>query len=156
MRNPLDGFGSLLQRRQENSGIIFTEPQNSANGSFIFPRMWPTGFRETSTVNITWTTNYEGINLYYYHQRGNVATSVPTAATEWYMWEVKTEEANVAEPFVFRIVNAHGTDDEQLNGDFWSTSFFIRRNTPADTATSTGSSELYGDRVYYKAPSNHN
>ncbi|RYP16927.1 hypothetical protein DL765_004851 [Monosporascus sp. GIB2] len=139
MRNPLDGFGSLLQRRQENSGIIYTEPRDSANGSFIFPRTWPIGFRETSTINITWSTNYEGINLYYY-QRGKVATSVQIATTEWYMWEVKTEEANVTEPFVFRIVNAHGTDDEQLNGGFWSTSFFIRRDTPAETVTSTSTS----------------
>ncbi|RYP90032.1 hypothetical protein DL770_003877 [Monosporascus sp. CRB-9-2] len=139
MRDPLDGFGSLLQRRQENSGIIFTEPRDSANGSFIFPRTWPISFRETSTINITWTTNYEGINLYYY-QRGKVATSIQIATTEWYFWEVRTEEANVTEPFVFRIVNAHGTNDEQLNGGFWSTSFFIRRDTPADTVTSASTS----------------
>ncbi|RYO98212.1 hypothetical protein DL766_008794 [Monosporascus sp. MC13-8B] len=141
MRNPFDGFGSLLQRRQENLGIIYTEPRDSANGSFIFPRSWPIVFGETSTINIKWSTIYEDINLYYY-QRGKVATSVQIATTEWYMWEVKTEEANVTEPFVFRIVNAHGTDDEQLNGGFWSTSFFIRRDILVETVTSTSTSTL--------------
>ncbi|KAI1774450.1 hypothetical protein F4818DRAFT_82857 [Hypoxylon cercidicola] len=135
-----DSFDNLdlIRGRDENTGVIYTSPIDTDNGSFIFPRTWPLDFRETSTINISWTTKYEVVNLYYY-QKGKVATSLQLStnqATEWYQWEVMSEETNLTEPFVFRIVNARGTSEEKLNGGFWSTSFYIVRNAVASTTSS--------------------
>lgn len=57
-------------------------------------------------------------------------------AMEWLLWEVGTEETNLTDPFVFRIVDAGGTEDEQLDGGFWSSSFFIIRDATSDTTVS--------------------
>ncbi|KAI0600569.1 hypothetical protein F4775DRAFT_39642 [Biscogniauxia sp. FL1348] len=139
-------LGLMLQARQENTGLIYTTPGDSVNGSFIFPRTWPMNFRETSTINISWTSTYEGVSLYFY-QRGKVANSTQIAkllkanlATDWYQWEVKTDETNLTEPFVFRIVNARGTAEEAALGGFWSTSFFILRDATESATTSPVSS----------------
>ncbi|KAI1488944.1 hypothetical protein F5X96DRAFT_643004 [Biscogniauxia mediterranea] len=141
MWHPLK-LGLTLEARQENTGLIYTTPGDSDNGSFIFPRTWPMNFRETSTINISWTSTYEGVSLYFY-QRGKVTNSTQIAtnlATDWYQWEVKTDETNLTEPFVFRIVNARGTTEEAALGGFWSTSFFILRDAPESTTTSPASS----------------
>ncbi|KAI1504926.1 hypothetical protein F5X99DRAFT_405563 [Biscogniauxia marginata] len=101
--------------------------------------MWPMDFRETSAINITWTTTYEGVNLYFY-QQGKVADSTQIAtnlATGWYQWEVKTADTDLTDPFVFRIVNAFDTEEEMLGGGFWSTSFFILRDASSSTTTSS-------------------
>ncbi len=49
-------------------------------------------------------------------------------ATSWYQWEVHAEETNLTRPFVFRIVNAHGTADERNSGGFYSTSWYLKRD----------------------------
>jgi hypothetical protein len=56
-------------------GPVYTKPLDNENGSFIFPRTFPMNFREGSTLNLTWTTKFNKINLYYY-QRDKVAESV--------------------------------------------------------------------------------
>jgi hypothetical protein len=63
----------------ENAGNLYTSPADSEDGAFVFPRTWPLTFREGSTINITWATTYDSINLYYY-QRGNVANSIQIAS----------------------------------------------------------------------------
>ncbi|ETS76081.1 hypothetical protein PFICI_11468 [Pestalotiopsis fici W106-1] len=70
---------SWLESRDENTGVLYTSPVDTINGSFTFPRQWPLNFRETSLINITWTMKYEGVNLYYY-QRGKVAVSTQIAS----------------------------------------------------------------------------
>jgi len=130
-----------------DEGRVWTIPQDSVNGSFIFPRIYPLTLREGSSINISWVTTYENINLYFY-QRGKVANSVqlgsecrrtfrclqvlmvPLAnlATEWYQWDVRAEERNLTNPFVFRIVNAQGTTEEQNTEGFWSTSWYLSRD----------------------------
>ncbi|KAI0164759.1 hypothetical protein GGR57DRAFT_497635 [Xylariaceae sp. FL1272] len=125
----------------ENTGYIYTTPFDTINGSFAFPRQYPLQFRESSQINITWDTKYEGVNLYYY-QRGKVAVSTQIAtnlATSWYQWEVFAEEKNLTEPYVFHMVNARGTAGEQYDGGFWSTSFFILRDDDDSTSSSTSS-----------------
>ncbi|KAJ8113980.1 hypothetical protein OPT61_g4026 [Boeremia exigua] len=119
-----------------DEGRIWTTPQDSVNGSFNFPRTYPLTLREGSSINISWSMTYENINLYFY-QRGKVATSVQLVtnwATEWYQWEVHAEETNLTNPFVFRIVNAQGTAEEQNGGGFWSTSWFLSRDDKASTS----------------------
>ncbi|KAF2623565.1 hypothetical protein BU25DRAFT_461944 [Macroventuria anomochaeta] len=109
---------------QEMKDASGRHPRDSVNGSFIFPRTYPLTFREGSSINISWSKTYENINLYFY-QRGKVANSVQLVtnlATEWYQWEVHAEETNLTNPFVFRIVNAQGTTEEQNGEGFWSTS----------------------------------
>ena len=68
-------------RQEEEEGRIWTEPQDSSDGGFIFPVTYPTDFREGSSINISWSTTYENINLYFY-QRGKVANSVQLAGKE--------------------------------------------------------------------------
>lgn len=70
---------SGMQTRDENRGNIYTTPMDTVNGSFVFPRTWPMSFREGSTINVSWTTKYSTVNLYYY-QRGKVANSVQVAS----------------------------------------------------------------------------
>jgi len=61
-------------------------------------------------------------------------------ASQWYQWEVRAEETNLTNPFVFRVVNAQGTDEEQRIDGFWSTSWYIKRNSV--TSESEASSSL--------------
>ena len=143
-----------------DEGHVWTTPQDSANGSFIFPRTYPLTFREGSSINVSWSTTYDNINLYFY-QRGKVATSVqlvskcidilrfsqtllmrPVAnlATNWYQWEVRAEETNLTNPFVFRVVNAHGTTEEQNGQGFWSTSWYLSRDDSASKPVTSSSS----------------
>ena len=70
-------FPSHVLPRDE--GNIWTTPQDSVNGSFVFPRTYPITFREGSSINISWSTTFENINLYFY-QRGKVANSVQLAS----------------------------------------------------------------------------
>jgi hypothetical protein len=70
---------SWLEGRDENTGTLYTNPVDTINGSFSFPRQYPLNFRETSLINITWSSEYEGVNLYYY-QRGKVAVSTQIAS----------------------------------------------------------------------------
>jgi hypothetical protein len=72
-------FSFLLGTQAQNTGNIYTTPQDSENGGFVFPRKWPMTFREGSTINITWSTDFISVNLYYY-QRGNVANSIQLAS----------------------------------------------------------------------------
>ncbi|KAF2682382.1 hypothetical protein K458DRAFT_390873 [Lentithecium fluviatile CBS 122367] len=125
-----------------DEGRIFTTPQDSPNGSFVFPRTYPITFREGSSINISWSTTYKNINLYFY-QRGQVATSVQLVtnlAIEWYQWEVRTEEANLTNPFVFRVVNAQGTSEEQSSDGFWSTSWYLARDGSSSESVTLSSS----------------
>ncbi|KAL7626286.1 hypothetical protein AAE478_003057 [Parahypoxylon ruwenzoriense] len=141
MWNPLHGLRLLLDSREDITKPILTSPQDSVNGSFVFPRTWPTNVRETSIINISWVTKYEGVNLYYY-QRGKIAASIRLAtdlATDWYQWVVRMEETDFTEPFVFHIINARGTIDETFIGGFWSTSFIIRDEPPHTASPSTSS-----------------
>ncbi|KAK8095004.1 hypothetical protein PG997_001689 [Apiospora hydei] len=64
----------MLEHREENTGLVYETPADSVNGSFIYPRVFAERFRETSSVNISWKTQYDAINLYYY-QRGKVGAS---------------------------------------------------------------------------------
>lgn len=65
----------------QNTGHIYDTPGDSVSGSFSFPRTYPLSFREASTINVTWTTTFERVNLYYC-QRGNVANSI-LLASKW-------------------------------------------------------------------------
>ncbi|KAI3317843.1 hypothetical protein HD806DRAFT_358758 [Xylariaceae sp. AK1471] len=145
MWHPLRGLSFLLKGRQDdNNEEIHTEPQDSVNGSFVFPVTYPLTFRETSTINITWKTSYEAVNLYYY-QSGKVATSLQISTNlgiKWFQWQVHAEETNLTLPYVFRIVNARGTDYEQTQEGFWSTSFYITRDSSSASTTSMMSSTL--------------
>jgi hypothetical protein len=64
----------------QNNGNLYTTPADSPNGSFVFPRTFPLTFREGSSINISWTTDFESVNLFYY-QRGQVANSIQLAST---------------------------------------------------------------------------
>ncbi|KAK8026303.1 hypothetical protein PG990_004126 [Apiospora arundinis] len=132
----------MLEVRQANGGRIYTKPQDSANGSFTYPRAYPIKFRETSQLNITWNTKYSAVNLFCY-QRGKVATPMQLStnlAEKWFQWDVKVLETNLTEPYVFRIVNAKGTSQEQSNGGFWSSSFSIVRDTRDHPPTTSDAS----------------
>ncbi|KAK8038540.1 hypothetical protein PG993_006951 [Apiospora rasikravindrae] len=105
----------MLNQREENTGRIYVTPSNSVNGSFIYPRVFGERFRETSSK-----TQYDAVNLYTY-QRGKVGASVQLStnlAARWFQWEVRVQETNLTEPYVFRIVNAFGTPEEQLQHGF--------------------------------------
>ncbi|KAF2278189.1 uncharacterized protein EI97DRAFT_499695 [Westerdykella ornata] len=139
---PSASLPTHLDPRDE--GRIWTTPQDSANGSFIFPRAYPLAFREGSNINISWSTKYENINLYFY-QRGKVADSVQLVtnlATNWYQWEVRAQETNLTNPFVFRVVNAKGTAEERTNGGFWSTSWYLTRGGDTSQSVTLSSSTV--------------
>ncbi|ORY11046.1 hypothetical protein BCR34DRAFT_565880 [Clohesyomyces aquaticus] len=57
-----------------------------------------------------------------------VYREIANLAVNWYQWEVSTTEGSLTNPFVFRDVNAVGSDEEAKGGGFWSTSYFIMRN----------------------------
>ncbi|KAI5868012.1 hypothetical protein GGS23DRAFT_608568 [Durotheca rogersii] len=141
MWHPFRSPRSSPPKREENTGTIYEMPWDSANGSFVFPRKWPMDFRETSVINISWTTTYQGANLYYY-QRGKAATPIQLAAnlaTGWYQWEVEAKEADLTEPYVFRIADARGAREQTRTEGFWSTSFYITRDAPASAADPSAS-----------------
>lgn len=64
------------------------------------------------------------------------------SASEWYQWEVGAEESNLTNPFVFRIVNAQGTTEEQNNEGFWSTSWYLTRDDTASESVKSLSSAV--------------
>jgi hypothetical protein len=72
-------YAQVGAQSSENTGVLYTTPGDSEDGQFIFPRTWPQTLREGSTINITWSTVYESVNLYYY-QRGKVASSIQIAS----------------------------------------------------------------------------
>ncbi|KAF7540155.1 hypothetical protein G7054_g1618 [Neopestalotiopsis clavispora] len=64
---------------------------------------------------------------------------IANLATSWYQWEVFAEETNLTEPYVFHMVNARGTNYEQTQQGFWSTSFYILRDETSSSSTSSSS-----------------
>lgn len=84
-------------RRDENTGTLYTSPVDTVNGSFTFPRTWPLSFRETSTINISWSTKYEGVNLYYY-QRGKVAASIQLASKYLSYFQPVSQLCDIRQP----------------------------------------------------------
>ena len=50
-------------------------PVDSQYGFFVFPRAYPLRFREGSTINVSWNTQFDAVNLYFY-QIGKVANSI--------------------------------------------------------------------------------
>ncbi|KAJ8110741.1 hypothetical protein OPT61_g6492 [Boeremia exigua] len=124
---------------------IFKTPYDTINGSFIFPRVWPLTFREGSSINISWSTEYKDIDLYYYQQIKNAASVqlVTNLAANWYQWDVRSEAKDLSEPFVFRIVNARGTPKGRSIGGFYSTSWYLTRDDDASqSATSSPSTKF--------------
>ncbi|KAK8108327.1 uncharacterized protein PG998_010340 [Apiospora kogelbergensis] len=130
----------MLEVRQENKGNVYKKPTVSVNGTFAFPKIYGEKYRETSSLNISWSTKYEAVNLQCY-QRGKVATPMQLStnlAEKWFQWDIKVQETNLTEPYVFRIVNARGTAQEKSGGGFWSSSFFIVRDAvPSSTPSAT-------------------
>ena len=61
-------------------------------------------------------------------------------ATRWYQWEVRAEETNLTNPFVFNVVNAQGTDEELTSQGFRSTSWFLKRDGSSSESASVSSS----------------
>ncbi|KAH8704402.1 hypothetical protein GQ44DRAFT_778091 [Phaeosphaeriaceae sp. PMI808] len=116
--SPTSHPSQVLPREE---GRVWTAPQDSNNGFFLFPRTYPITFREGSSINISWSTTYTNINLYFY-QRGKVVNSVQLGMGG------RTKETNLTNPFVFRVVNSQGTTEEQSNGGFWSTSWYLARD----------------------------
>ncbi|KAK7976953.1 hypothetical protein PG988_004443 [Apiospora saccharicola] len=120
----------MLEQREENTGFIYYNPLDTDNGFFIYPRVFAERFRESSSVNISWRTQYDAVNLYFY-QRGKVAASTQLTtnlAARWFQWQVRVQETNLTEPYVFRILNAFGTSEEQTDSGFWSSSFYVMRD----------------------------
>lgn len=64
----------------ENTGHIYATPQDAKDGGgFIFPRAYPLNIREGSTLNVTWKSSYESVDLYFY-QRGKVTKPTQLAS----------------------------------------------------------------------------
>lgn len=61
-------------------------------------------------------------------------------ALPWYQWRVSAEESNLTEPFVFRVVNGQGSNEEVALGGFWSASFYIWRADAVKSGVSSTSS----------------
>jgi hypothetical protein len=76
-------------------GHVWTTPQDSVDGAFIFPRTYPLTLREGSNINISWSMKYENINLYFY-QRGKVANSVQLVSEYTNMLQMFTNYTNEA------------------------------------------------------------
>lgn len=151
-------YSSNIFPRAEAEGRIFTEPYDTVNGSFVFPRTWPLTFRESSNINIhrpqnTTMSIYTFINRARFQpqcswsvsvQNNLSATSLITRpanlATNWYQWDVHAEEANLTNPFVFRIVNAQGDLRERNTGGFYSTSWYIVQDNDASQSATSSSS----------------
>lgn len=67
-------FASHTLADGNNTAQYSTTPVDSQNGSFIYPRAYPLTFQEGSTVNLTWSTTWIAVNLFYY-QRGQLFTN---------------------------------------------------------------------------------
>lgn len=61
-------------------------------------------------------------------------------ALPWFQWQVSTDERNLTEPFVFRVVNGQGSNEEVALGGFWSASFYIWRVDGARSGVASTSS----------------
>ncbi|KAI1170239.1 hypothetical protein F4777DRAFT_592105 [Nemania sp. FL0916] len=140
MRNVAQSSSLLLEDR--DGGPEIHRGEGNDDGVFKFPNSYPTTFKEGSGINITWSTNYQASNLYYY-QSGKVATSIQITtnlAQQWYQWQVYAEESDLTLPYVFRVVNTFGTTEDQTQGGFWSASFYISRTGPSASASSSKTS----------------
>ena len=143
-------LGSLSHAQDDVDSeiIIWTVPNDTIHGAFIFPRTYPLFFQEGTTVNISWTTSLDFVGLYWNHQ-GAIGTHLLTGkyttgclpvmmltfanerSTPWYQWKVDAIGGNLSNPFSFGIFGAPDTDE----GYFFSTSFYITRKD-AETSSS--------------------
>ncbi|KAL2002729.1 hypothetical protein VTN02DRAFT_6112 [Thermoascus thermophilus] len=118
-------------------------PEHYADGSFLFPNGHPEVFEEGTPMNVSWQTVYNNSNVYLIHGSSfnNPQSIVINTAATWYEWQiaVSPQFMNRSMPFVFRVVNAQGTNEEQMDGGFLSAGFFIPWNQ-ASVGLSTSSS----------------
>ncbi|KAL2222919.1 hypothetical protein M432DRAFT_27627 [Thermoascus aurantiacus ATCC 26904] len=120
-------------------------PATYADGKFLYPNGHPEIFDEGTPMNISWQTVYNNSNLYliYGSEFNNPQGIVINTAATWYEWQISIPPrfANRSIPFVFRIVNAQGTTQDQLAGGFLSAGFYVpAKDQPSVSTSSTRSS----------------
>ncbi|KAE8355453.1 hypothetical protein BDV28DRAFT_146127 [Aspergillus coremiiformis] len=118
-------------------------PAYSPGGKFVYPNGLPSCFTQGSMMNISWETTYMAANLYVIHgakYNEPIAIALNIAST-WREWKVDFPGSPSDEyPFVFRLVDAQGSSDDQKRGGIWSTRFWIL--WPQDTSSSTTTQTL--------------
>ncbi|KAF1816360.1 hypothetical protein P152DRAFT_492492 [Eremomyces bilateralis CBS 781.70] len=135
-------FTSSCCAQEQVPYILHTTPYDNINGSFVYPRDWPSNFSIGSQINITWTTQFPSVHLYYYQNRkiAEIVNIGKALVQPWCLWEVQTTVKNLTDPWVFRIVNAKGTLYDRTNLGFTSAGFYIDRDTnPAPSSSFTQS-----------------
>jgi len=58
----------LAQDTNEDNPAIETTPGDTDFGAFVFPRTYPLTLQEGSTVNVSWSTTLDIIELYCIHE----------------------------------------------------------------------------------------
>ncbi|KAB8261491.1 hypothetical protein BDV32DRAFT_158224 [Aspergillus pseudonomiae] len=135
--------------------VPLPQPDIWPDGKFFYPNGAPQCFSQGSVMNISWETKYKTTNLYLVHGDNYddpVALSLNTAST-WHEWRVGYPTRDDSKPFVFRLVNAQGSSEDQAVGGIWSARFWIGWNqeasssstlTPTPTSTPTPSPTEFG------------
>ncbi|OQO03141.1 hypothetical protein B0A48_11396 [Cryoendolithus antarcticus] len=90
-------------------------------------------------MNVTWYTTYSSINLYLIYG-GNYDTPtlcISGTSDSWWMWEPIDDHGHNALPFVFRVVDALGTANEQQLAGFITGQFWLREAEVVAAATTS-------------------
>ncbi|OGM47131.1 hypothetical protein ABOM_003888 [Aspergillus bombycis] len=117
--------------------VPLPQPDIWPDGKFFYPNGAPQCFSQGSVMNISWETKYRATNLYLVHGANYddpVALSLNTAST-WHEWRVGYPTRDDSKPFVFRLVNAQGSSEDQAVGGIWSARFWIGWNQDAPSSS---------------------
>lgn len=118
-------------------------PSVYSDGSFNVPSSSTPSFSVGTTMNVSWTTNYESATLWlitgcdWDHPALSLATGI---SYPFFQWEVSTTSTNTSQVYMFRVVNTDGTYDELHNGGFLSATFEILGGPSLSSSSITQSS----------------
>lgn len=115
-------------------------PSVYSDGSFNVPSGSTLSFSVGTTMNVSWTTNYESATLWlitgcnWDHPALSLATGI---SYTFFQWEVSTTSTNASQVYMFRVVNTDGTYDELHNGGFLSATFDISGGSSLSSSSIT-------------------
>ncbi|KAI0885017.1 uncharacterized protein GGS22DRAFT_188296 [Annulohypoxylon maeteangense] len=118
------------------------KPANAySNGSFTEPNGELSTYLFGSSMNITWETKYDTVDLsliigWDFSNRIPLALNI---AQTWHLWDVVTSSQNSSQIYTFIIINATGSDYDKRHGGFLSATFWIQLTYSASASSTTSS-----------------
>ncbi|KAH8649129.1 hypothetical protein BX600DRAFT_517522 [Xylariales sp. PMI_506] len=110
------------------------------DGSFSLPKGNTPTYSSGSTMNISWTTDFEASTLWLITGCDFAAPTkslVVGSTTPYYIWTIDTTSTNSSEVYLFRVVDSTANTTEQQIGGFLSASFYISGGPTSSSSTSS-------------------